>query len=53
MSFVPFTFEQLGIDFDNNSINFNVTFGVGGACSSVDGTGITFSLDEIKQYMNP
>ncbi len=53
MSFVPFTFEQLGIDFDNNSINFNVTFGVGGACSSVDGTGIAFSLDEIKQYMNP
>lgn len=53
MSFVPFTFEQLGIDFDNNSINFNVTFGLSGACSSVDGTGIAFSLDEIKQYLNP
>ena len=53
MSFVPFTFEQLGIDFDNNSINFNVTFGVSGACSSVDGTSIEFSLHEIKQYLNP
>ena len=53
MSFVPFTFEQLGIDFDNNSINFNVTFGVSGACSSVDGTGIALSLNEIKQYLNP
>ena len=53
MSFVPFTFEQLGIGFDNNSINFNVTFGVGGACSSVDGTGIALSLNEIKQYLNP
>lgn len=53
MSFVPFTFEQLGIDFDNNAINFNVTFGVSGACSSVDGTGIALSLNEIKQYLNP
>lgn len=52
MSFVSFTFEQLGIDFDNNAINFNVTFGVSGACSSVDATSIAFSLNEIKQYLN-
>ena len=53
MSFVPFTFEQLGIDFDNNSINFNVTFGLISACMNVDGTSIEFSLHEIKQYLNP
>lgn len=53
ISFVPFTFEQLGIDFNNNSINFNVTFGLISACMNVDGTSIEFSLHEIKQYLNP
>ena len=51
MSLVPFTFEQLGIDFDNNTINFYVTFGLSGACMSVDGASIAFSLHNIKQYL--
>jgi hypothetical protein len=53
MSLVPFTFEQLGIDFDNNTINFHVTFGLSGACMSVDGASIAFSLHDIKQYLSP
>jgi hypothetical protein len=53
MSLVPFTFEQLGIDFDNNTINFYVTFGLSGACMSVDGASISFSLHDIKQYLSP
>ena len=51
-SFTPFNFDQLAIDFDVNKINFNVTFGLSGACMSVDGTIISFNLDEIQNYLN-
>ena len=50
--FAPFSFEQMGIDFEDDKINFNVTFGLSGACMSVDGTTVSFSLDEIKRYLN-
>ena len=51
-SFTPFNYDQLGIDFDVDKIYFNVTFGLGGACMSVDGTIVSFNLDEIQKYLN-
>lgn len=51
-SFTPFNFDQLGIYFDDDQINFNVTFGLCGACMSVDGTIVSFNLDEIQKYLN-
>ncbi len=51
-SFTPFNFDQLGIYFDDDKINFNVTFGLSGACMSVDGTIVSFNLDEIQKYLN-
>ena len=51
-SFTPFNFDQLAIDFDVDKINFNVTFGLSGACMSVDATIVSFNLDEIQKYLN-
>jgi hypothetical protein len=51
-SFTPFNFDQLAIDFGVDEINFNVTFGLSGDCMSVDGTIVSFNLDEIKKYLN-
>ena len=51
-SFTPFNFDQLAIDFDVDKINFNVTFGLSGACMSVDGTIVSFNLYEIQKYLN-
>jgi len=51
-SFTPYNFDQLGIDFNADGIYFHVTFGLSGACISVDGTIISFNLDEIKNYLN-
>jgi len=42
----------MGIDFEDDKINFYVTFGLSGACMSIDGTTVSFSLDEIKRYLN-
>jgi hypothetical protein len=50
-SFTPFNFDQLAIDFDADTINFKVTFGLSGACMSVDGTTVSFTLDEIQKYL--
>jgi hypothetical protein len=47
-----FSFEQLFIDFSEGKINFNVTFGLISACMSVDGTTISFTLEEIQQYLS-
>ena len=51
-SYKSFNFDQLVIDFDVDKINFNVTFGLSGACMSVDGTMVSFSLDKIQKYLN-
>ena len=52
ISFTPFNFNELGIEFESNTIEFNVTFGLIGACMSVDGTTISMKLDEIQKYLN-
>jgi len=51
MTSPKFTIDQLGIDFDDNKINFSVTFGLSSACMSVDGTTVSFTLDEIQSYL--
>ncbi len=47
-----FSFDELFIDFRDGKINFSVTFGLSSACMSVDGTTVSFTLDEIQQYLN-
>ena len=49
--FTTFNFDQLAIDFDFDKINFIVNFGLNGACMSVDGTVVSFNLDEIQKYL--
>ena len=51
-SFTPYNFDQLGIDFNADGVNFNVTFGLSGSCMSVDGTIVSFNFDEINKYLN-
>ena len=51
-TFAPFELDQLGIDFDADKINFNVSFGLSAACMSVDGTTVSFNLDDIEAYLN-
>ncbi len=51
-SFTPFNFDELAIDFDVDTINFKVAFGLSGACMDVDGTIVSFNLDEIQKYLN-
>lgn len=51
-TFSPYNFNQMGIDFDNTGINFHVAFSLGSACMAVDGTVITFSFDQIQEYLN-
>lgn len=51
-SFSPFNFDQLGIYFDDDKINFSVTFGLSDACMSVDGSIVSFNFDEIQKYLN-
>jgi hypothetical protein len=50
-SFTPFKFDELGIDFNGDDINFHVTFGLAGACMSVDGTIVSIPLKDIQKYL--
>lgn len=43
--------NDLDISFNGNDIWFQVHWGLGSACRNVDGTIISFSLDEIKKYL--
>jgi len=52
VTFTPFQLNDMGISFnDKNEMEFNVTFGLGDACMSVDGTVITFSMQDLKKYL--
>ena len=46
-----FSINDMGIDFEDDKINFNVIFGLPGMCMSVDGTIISLSLEEIEPYL--
>ncbi len=44
--------NDLQINFDNEeSIVFNVTFGLSSACMAVDGTAVKFKISEIEKYL--
>jgi hypothetical protein len=51
ISFTPFNFDQIGISFNSNKIDFHVTFGLCLACMAVDGTVVSFDLDEMQKYI--
>ncbi len=46
------TFENLKISFNDSGIEFSISYGLCGACMAVDGTNISFKIDEIKPYLN-
>ena len=46
------SFDDLGISFNDTGIDFSISFGLSGACLSVDGTIISIELAEIKVYLN-
>ena len=50
-SFTPFNFDQLGIAFNEDKIEFNVTFGLIDVCKNVDGTVVSINLGEIQKYL--
>jgi len=50
-SFSTFNFDQIGVEFSEDEIYFHVDFGLGSACMSVDGTLVSFSLEEMGRYI--
>ena len=46
------SFDDLGISFNDTGIDFSITFGLDGSCMAVDGTTLSFKVDEIKTYIN-
>jgi hypothetical protein len=50
-TYSPYTFEQMGITFEDNQILFQVTFGLPSLCMSLDGTIVTFGLADIQKYL--
>jgi len=50
-SFTKFQLNDMGISFnDKNEMEFNVSFGLGGACMNVDGTAVSFKMSDLKEY---
>ena len=47
-----FSFDDLGISFNDTGIDFSISFGLSGACLSLDGAIISIKLAEIKVYLN-
>jgi hypothetical protein len=53
MDSVPvYKMNDFEISFYDNEIWFSVRWGLGVVCLPVDGTIVTFKLDEIKKYLN-
>lgn len=49
--FNNYSINEMGITFkDNNQIEFNVNYELGGACFSVNNGSVTFKLTELKDY---
>ncbi len=51
-TFSNVSFDDLGISFNDMGIDFSTSFGLSGACLSVDGATVSIKLDEIKGYLN-
>ncbi len=50
-SLFPFDFNQLGIDFDGQKFNFNVTFGLPEYCKAFEGAIISYNFGEMQTYL--
>ena len=46
------SYEDLGITFTDSGIEFNISYGLSDSCLSVDGTTVSFKVDEILPYLN-
>ena len=49
--FSSFTFDRLGIQFEDKGLLFSAEFGLSGACMSVGGTSVSLSWDEVQKYL--
>lgn len=52
ITFTNYTYDNLGIEFTDNKVNFNVWFDVFDYCFNVNSTTVSFSIEEIKPYFN-
>lgn len=52
ITFTNYTYENLGIEFTDDKINFNVWFDVFEYCFNVSSTTVSFGIEEIKPYLN-
>ena len=51
-SIPTYKMDDFEISFEGNEIWFEVHWGLSSVCRSVDGTIVSFKLDEIKKYLN-
>ena len=51
-SIPTYKMDDFEISFEGNEIWFEVHWGLSGACRNVDGTIVTFKVNEIKKYFN-
>ena len=51
VTFTNYTYENLGIEFTDDKIDFNVWFDVFESCFNVSSTTVSFSVEEIKPYL--
>lgn len=51
VTFTNYTYENLGIEFTDDKVNFNVWFDVFEYCFNVSSTTVSFSIEEIKPYL--
>jgi len=51
-SIPTYKMDDFEISFEGNEIWFEVHWGLSSACRSVDGTIVSFKMDEIKKYLN-
>ena len=51
VSFTNYTYENLGIEFVDDNVDFNAWFDVAGYCFNVSSTTVSFSIEEIKPFL--
>ena len=51
VSFTNYTYENLGIEFVDDNVDFNAWFDVAGYCYNVSSTTVSFSIEEIKPFL--
>jgi hypothetical protein len=51
VTFTYYTYENLGIEFNDDKVDFNVWFDVFEYCFNVSSTTVSFSIEELKPYL--